>query len=35
MECYLSKDECANRDWCLHVVHGMNITEWFRANYST
>jgi hypothetical protein len=26
-------DECASRDWCLHVVHGMNITEWFRVNF--
>jgi hypothetical protein len=34
IEPYVIMDECASRGWCLHVVHGMNITEWFRVNYS-
>lgn len=34
IEPYVPINECASRDWCLHVVHGMNITEWFRVNYS-
>jgi hypothetical protein len=29
IEPYVPINECASRDWCLHVAHGMNITEWF------
>jgi hypothetical protein len=35
IEPYLHMNECTNRDCCFHVVCGMNITEWFRVNYST
>lgn len=34
IEPYVPINVCASRVWCLHVVHGKNITEWFRVNYS-